>query len=83
VSRFVAFVCLFLAVQAFAHERPSIEVYGVNERYEVVVPLVEEAPVIDGKIDSPFGRKRQRCGASGKFRPIWLSQSPNRQLSSF
>ena len=57
VSRFVAFVCLFLAVQAFAHERPSIEVYGVNERYEVVVPLVEEAPVIDGKIDEPVWEK--------------------------
>ena len=69
MSRFVAFVCLFLAVQAFAHERPSIEVYGVNERYEVVVPLVEEAPVIDGKIDEPVWEKAAKVWGFRQISP--------------
>ncbi len=59
MSRFtvVAIICLLAAAQAIAHERPSIEVFGVNENYEVVVPLVDEAPVVDGKLDEPAWEK--------------------------
>jgi hypothetical protein len=51
--RFVWVMALVLVASAAAHERPPFEVPGVNERYELVVPVVTTAPVVDGKLDEP------------------------------
>lgn len=42
--------CLICAHSCMAHERPPFEVLGVNERYELVVPLVNEHPKVDGRL---------------------------------
>jgi hypothetical protein len=51
--RCVWVLALLLMASAAAHERPPFEVPGVNERYELVVPVVTTAPVVDGKLDEP------------------------------
>ncbi|MCX7642777.1 MAG: carbohydrate binding family 9 domain-containing protein [Armatimonadetes bacterium] len=51
------FSCLLIVGQVGAHERPSVEVFGVNENYEVVAPLTDEAPIVDGKINEPVWEK--------------------------
>jgi len=45
---------LMRATFCVAHERPPFEVMGVNERYELVIPLVNELPKIDGLIEEPI-----------------------------
>lgn len=51
--RCVWVMVLALVASAAAHERPPFEVPGINERYELVVPVVTEGPVVDGKLDEP------------------------------
>lgn len=65
----VTLLCFLTIAQIAAHERPSIEVYGVNERYEVVVPLVEEEPIIDGKIDEPVWEKAAKVWGFRQISP--------------
>ncbi|MCS7185524.1 MAG: carbohydrate binding family 9 domain-containing protein [Armatimonadetes bacterium] len=50
-------ICLLVVAQVNPHERPSVKVFGVNENYEVVAPLVEEHPVVDGKINESVWEK--------------------------
>ena len=78
MSRFVtvAIACLLVTAQAIAHERPSIEVFGVNENYEVVVPLVDDAPIVDGKLDEPAWEKAAKFGALDRFLPTWGNLQP-------
>ncbi len=69
MRRLLIAVCLSITVVVNAHERPSIEVYGVNERYEVIVPLVEEAPVVDGKLDEPVWGKAAKVWGFRQISP--------------
>ncbi|MCS7265534.1 MAG: carbohydrate binding family 9 domain-containing protein [Armatimonadetes bacterium] len=62
-------ICLSISVIAFAHERPSIEVYGVNDKYEVVVPMVEEAPKIDGEINETVWEKAAKVWGFRQISP--------------
>lgn len=50
-SKWVWLLVFLASVTAFGHERPPFVLQGVNERNEVVVPVVETSPVIDGSLD--------------------------------
>ncbi|MFA4044667.1 MAG: hypothetical protein HZRFUVUK_001464 [Candidatus Fervidibacterota bacterium] len=53
----VCFSCTLFLLQPLlcrAHERPPFTVDGTNERYEFVIPTVDEAPKVDGRIDEPI-----------------------------
>ncbi len=64
------------------HERPSLKVHGVNERNEVVVPLVEEAPIIDGRLDEPVWEKAARLYNFYQVSPH-LGQPASRETEAF
>ena len=70
-------LCGLLASWAAAHERPSLPVFGVNERYELVVPVVAETPVVDGQLNEPVWGKAAKVGNFYQAAP-YLGQPASR-----
>lgn len=53
-----------------AHERPPFEVVGVNERYELVVPVVTTPPTVDGTLDDPVWREAAKAQVTRQVAPL-------------
>ncbi len=78
-----AFVTASLfVVQVAGHERPSLKVHGVNEQNEVIVPVVEEEPVLDGRLDDPVWEKAVRLWHFYQASPH-LGQTATRETEAF
>lgn len=61
---------VWLTANIAAHERPPFEVRGVNERYELVVPVVNAELTIDGKLDEPIWQKAAKAEGFRQARPL-------------
>ncbi|MCS7253915.1 MAG: carbohydrate binding family 9 domain-containing protein [Armatimonadota bacterium] len=63
-----AIVGLIQISMCIPHERPPFEVVGVNERYELVVPTVNEHPKVDGDlVESVWGISARASGFKQVF----------------